>query len=67
MKNQTCSCACCGKDLSREIINRTAARYEQELNELLSQPNPDRARIAFLTLLISALGRRSARMKEKAS
>ena len=67
MTNPKCSCACCGKDLSRELINHTAARYQKELNELLSQPNPDRARIAFLTLLISALGRRSEMMKEKAS
>ncbi len=67
MKNQTCSCACCGKDLSRELVNATARRYQQELNELLSQPEPDRARVAFLTLLISVLDRRSQMMKEKAS
>ena len=67
MNIPTCSCARCGRDLSREVINRTASRYEQELNELLSQPNPDRARVAFLTLLIAVLGRRSEMMKEKAS
>ena len=33
----------------------------------LSQPNPDRGRIAFLTLLLSALGGCSEMMKEKAS
>ena len=67
MNKYQCSCAICGRDLSREVINRTAARYEKELNELLSQPNPDRGRIAFLTLLLSVLGRRSAMMEEKAS
>ena len=67
MNKYQCSCACCGKDLGREVVNSTAARYQQELNELLSQPNPDRARVAFLTLLIAVLGRRSEMMKEKAS
>ncbi len=67
MKNPTCSCSRCGRDLSREVVNRAYARYQEELASLLAQPEPDRARIAFLTFLISALDRRFGIMKEKAS
>ncbi len=60
-------CSSCGKSLCCETVHHAYERYQQELVALLAQPEPDRARIAFLMFLIAAIHRRFPAMKESAS
>ena len=60
-------CASCGRSDCRDTYHRIYTRYHERLTQLLAQPEADPQEIWFMMFMISALGRRSEMMKEKAS
>ena len=60
-------CSKCGRPSCCATVHQVYQRYQQELAALLAQPEPDRARIAFVMFLISALDRRFHVIEDSAS